>query len=228
MEDLFESIVGAVYIDSREIAPVLKVVSRMLDVGSYFGEKAPKQSAKNALQEWCADKKHRLPPPVYKTVSESGPDHKKTFERACYIADKIYGTGVGKNQKLADAAAAEATLSALMAEEEAKLNPRLDPKLVMEKLKDAAKKNKKPGPEFRDLGETESSCDTMRCFSVECRFMGKSVCGKGTGKREAKEDAAEKMLKLLSLQKAKEDAKKAPMKKTVPSKRKFKKKITKN
>ena len=36
-----------------------------------------------------ADKKHRLPPPVYKTVSESGPDHKKIYERGCYIGDEL-------------------------------------------------------------------------------------------------------------------------------------------
>ena len=228
MEDLFESIVGAVYIDSNgDFTKVLKAVSKMLDVGTYFGEKAPKQSAKNALQEWCADKKHRLPPPVYKTISETGPDHKKSFERACYIGDRILGTGIGKNQKLADALAAEAALSALIFEEETKLNPRLDPKLVTERLKEIAKKNKKPGPEFRDLGETEASKDTMRQFSVECRFMGKSVSGIGKGKREAKEDAAEKMLKLLTPQKPKSESKKAPTKKVVPTKRKFNKKPTK-
>ena len=81
-EDLFESIIGATYIDcGRNIATVMKVVSRMLDVSIYAVKNPPTQSAKNALQEFCADKKRKLPPPAYKTLSEEGPDHKKTYER---------------------------------------------------------------------------------------------------------------------------------------------------
>ena len=66
MEDLFESIIGAVYIDcGMDISRVITVVSGMLDVSVYFsGDAAPIQSYKNALQEWCADKKHRLPAPI--------------------------------------------------------------------------------------------------------------------------------------------------------------------
>ena len=217
MEDLFESIIGAVYIDcDGSFKTVISVVSKMLDVSGYLSKKAPRQSAKNSLQEWCADKAHRLPAPVYKTISESGPDHKKIFERACSIGDKIYGTGIGKNQKIADALAAEAALEKLRAEEEERLNPKLDPKLVMEKLKALAKKNKKPSPEFRDLGESDGK------FAVECRFMGKSAVGEGVGKRDAKEVAAEKILKLLSESEPKKEPRRN-VQKPAPSKRKYKK-----
>lgn len=121
MEDLFESIIGAIYIDSeRDMQTVIGSVARMLDVKDYLTEnKPPIQSYKNALQEWCADKKHRREPPVYKTISESGPDHKKTYERACCIGGKIYGVGHGKNQKIADGIAAEEALKALVAEDTA-------------------------------------------------------------------------------------------------------------
>ena len=123
MEDLFESIIGAVYIDAgHSIDAVLGVVKKLLDVQEYLKSNTPPmQSFKNALQEWCADKKHKRETPVYKTVSETGPDHKKIYERACYIGDKIYGIGIGKNQKLADTAAAEEALTALIAEENAKI-----------------------------------------------------------------------------------------------------------
>ena len=221
MEDLFESIVGAVYIDcDGNFKSVLKVVSKMLDVSGYLVKTPPKQSSKNALQEWCADKSRRLPPPVYKTVSQSGPDHKKTFERACFIGDEIYGTGTGKNQKIADALAAEAALARLTEEEHKRLNPKLDSKLVMEKLKEIAKKNKKPTPEFRDKSDDGGK------FIIECRFMGESTVGEGIGKRDAKEDAAEKMLKLLTPQKAKTERKRkthTPSQKNVSTKRKYKK-----
>ena len=122
MEDLFESIVGAIYIDSgMSIETVIKSVSTMLDMSVYTDNRKPMQSAKNALQEWCADKKRRLPAPRYETLSEDGPDHKKTYMRGCYIGDRLVGRGVGKNFKLADAIAAEDALNALMNEESANL-----------------------------------------------------------------------------------------------------------
>lgn len=127
MEDLFESIIGAIYIDSgNDVRAVIASVAKMLDLSGYLGGEgnAPIQSYKNALQEFCADKKRRLPAPVYKTVGESGPDHKKSYERACYIGDTLWGKGIGKNLKLADAAAAEAALSALKADEEKKSRPK--------------------------------------------------------------------------------------------------------
>ena len=197
MEDLFESIIGAIYIDSGEnMNAVMTSVAAMLDVKTYLSEKAaPMQSFKNALQEWCADKNHRRGVPVYKTVSESGPDHKKTFERACYIDGKLYGTGIGKNQKIADTLAAEAALATLNAE--LAKSGSAETENVMQRLKDIARQRKKPGPEFRDLGETKVSTAQNREYSVECRFIDKTAVGTGAGKREAKENAASKMLSLF-------------------------------
>lgn len=127
MEDLFESIVGAIFIDSdMNIGAVINAVSNMLDMSVYTDRQKISQSAKNALQEWCADKKRRLPAPRYETLSEDGPDHKKTYMRACYIGDRLVGRGIGKNFKLADAAAAEDALKALMANEQ----PNLQTKVV--------------------------------------------------------------------------------------------------
>ena len=119
MEDLFESIVGAIFIDSNmNIHAVIDAVSGMLDMSVYTDRQKISQSAKNALQEWCADKSRRLPAPKYETLSEDGPDHKKTYMRGCYIGDKLMGRGIGKNFKLADAAAAEDALKVLMAQSE--------------------------------------------------------------------------------------------------------------
>lgn len=122
-EDLFESIIGATYIDcDRDIATVMRVVARMLDVSAYAAKTPPTQSSKNALQEFCADKKRKLPPPIYKTLGEEGPDHKKTYERGVYIGERLVASATGKNLKLADAGAAEAALKILVSEEKAKLN----------------------------------------------------------------------------------------------------------
>ncbi len=202
MEDLFESIVGAIYIDSEnDMRAVIASVSKMLDVKAYIEASAPPmQSAKNQLQEWCADKKHRREAPVYKTVSEDGPDHKKIYQRACYIGDKVYGLGEGKNQKIADAKAAEEALATLIREYEKEKTKGEGATLLIacQKLKEYAQKNKKPSPEFHDLGETDASTPRAREYAVECRFDGKCTTAAAPDKREAKCKAAKTMLDSLT------------------------------
>ena len=196
MEDLFESIIGAVYIDcGMNISTVIGVVGRMLDVSNYFSaEQPPIQSYKNALQEFCADKKRRLPAPVYRTVSESGPDHKRVYERAVVIGDRVVAVGKGKNLKIADSAAAEAALEVLKSESAQSEKNHSE---SLTKLKSIASQNKQPTPEFRDLGESASSTVSEREYAIECRFMGRSTVGKGRSKLEARIASADAMLTLL-------------------------------
>ena len=205
MEDLFESIIGAIYIDcGNDIATVIRSVSKMLDTREYLEKKQVViQSYKNALQEFCADKKHRLAPPVYKTVSETGPDHKKTYERACYIGGKICGVGIGKNQKLADSEAARAALELLMKEEEKRVKKKelCDGEAAFQRLRELASSKKTPSPEFRDLGESEKSTKEKKEFCIECRFMGISAVGAASEKRTAKLKAAQAALEALNAEK---------------------------
>ena len=197
MEDLFESIIGAVYIDcGMDISRVITVVAGMLDVSTYFSEEAPPiQSYKNALQEWCADKKRRLPAPVYKTVSESGPDHKRIYERAVILGDRVVATGKGKNQKIADSAAAEAALEILKKEDEKSNNVNLS---SLSDLKKLASQSKQPSPEFRDLGEAATSSASSKEFVIECRCMGVSAKAIAKSKQEARALAAKKVFDTLT------------------------------
>lgn len=196
MEDLFESIIGAVYIDcGMDIGRVIQVVSGMLDISVYFsGDTVAIQSYKNALQEWCADRKHRLPAPVYKTVAETGPDHKRVYERAVYIGDRLIATGKGKNQKIADSVAAEAALEILRSENEKSTPVSIE---SLTQLKNFATKNKQPSPEFRDLGETPESNINCREFIIECRCMGVIKSAVGKSKQEARALAAKEVLLTL-------------------------------
>lgn len=207
MEDLFESIIGAIYIDcGMNIRTVISSVEKMLDVNAYQGSAEPPiQSYKNSLQEWCADKKRRLPPPVYKTISESGPDHKKSYKRGCYINDRLIGTGDGKNQKLADAEAAKAALDTLMKEDEAKNAPTPD---MQVKLRELCAKEKQTSPEWRDLGETENSTISTPEFAIECRAIGKTAVGKGRSKQEARSAAAKQILDLVTVKNKESSSKK--------------------
>jgi ribonuclease-3 len=205
MEDLYESIIGAIYIDSgMNLGTVISVVERTLDVSSYVSSKeAPKKNAKNLLQEWCDDKKHRLPHPEYKVLSAIGPDNKKTYECGVYIGEKLYGKGVGKNQKLAEAEAAKIALELLQAETK---QTKADPAAVAQKLRELGSKNKVPSAEYHDLGETENSTINVKEYAVECRFMGKVAIGTGLSKQDARAAAGLAILKEIE----KEEAAKKP------------------
>lgn len=203
MEDLFESIIGAVYIDSgKDMRTVIRVVGGMLDTSLYLDNKASAHSPKNALQEFCADKKRRLPTPIYKTVSIDGPEHKRTFVRAVYIGDRLVAKGSGKNQKEADTAAAKEAL--LILEKERSSEKESAGTEILARIKALATEKKLPSAEFKDKGETHDSTAYAPQFVVECRFMGAVSEGTGRSKQEARISAAEKLLSAID-KKEKED-----------------------
>lgn len=112
----FEALVGAIYLDgglsrAREFV-ARTVIRRMWQTG--LDQDEIRRDYKSALQvRWQALTKI---PPVYRVVSESGPDHDKTFEVEVYLANMPYGRGVGKSKKEAEQNAAHEALRALMEE----------------------------------------------------------------------------------------------------------------
>ncbi len=233
MEDLFESIVGAVYIDcGMNIETVMTVVAKMLDISSYTAGVAANRSAKNALQEWCADKSRKLPAPRYETLSEDGPDHKKSFVRACYIGDELVGRGIGKNFKIADAEAARAALDMLAsrekrAKEQADAANKIANNQASKKaqtktaqvpaeidlsapitLREYAAKMKLPSPQFKDLGEAEGASGGRLVYRIECRLSDKNATAAAYSKTDARALAAKNLLELLMPKKQTQKVKK--------------------
>ncbi len=106
--DLFEAIVGAIYLDGG-------IESARRFFFSHFQQdleealKKPMRNWKAELQDYSQKKYQR--PPVYKVVRESGPDHSKIFEVAAYIGDQIVGEGKGSSKKEAEQDAAENALT---------------------------------------------------------------------------------------------------------------------
>lgn len=232
LEDVFESIIGAVYIDSdMSLETVNRVVAGMLDISRFVSSAskgtAPEatRSAKNRLQEWCADKKRRLPAPLYKTVSESGPEHKKVYERACYIGDELYAVGKGKNLKEADAAAAEAALKKLE-EAEGRVKKKTDDNApeALKALREYAKSKRVTTAAFRDMGETERSTPGVREYAVMCSFMGHEEIGVAKDKTTARSLAASRVLSKIKASSEKRDVKKNDSK-NIPRVKKIKKKM---
>ncbi len=108
MEDLFESILGAIYVDARcRFEVVEPIVRRMLDI-----ERMPLPEKKNIRLSWKNELQERTQradgsQPVYATVSDEpmpGNAHRFTV---CCTAFGITVFGVGKNCKIAQESAAE-------------------------------------------------------------------------------------------------------------------------
>jgi len=104
LADLFESLVAAIYL--TEGYPVAyrfveRVILENLDLNSVSDRV---DNYKSELLEYSQAEK--LPLPVYRVKSESGPGHDKTFEVVVRIGDVVYGSGLGKSKKEAEQEAA--------------------------------------------------------------------------------------------------------------------------
>jgi len=224
MEDLFESIIGAVYLDCfMDIETVMRVVSRMLDVSQYAVKSAPIQSSKNALQEFCADKKRRLPPPVYKTLGEEGPDHKKIYERGVYVGDRLIASAKGKNLKLADSAAAELALNVLVNEEMSTKKPEVAPQPKAEPKAKAEIKPKaepKAKTEVKPKAEPKAKAEVKPKAKPEAKKQDKAPKAvKPDQKTEVKKpEPKQKAVKPTEAPKKASTAKKQPAVSKTPSK----------
>ena len=196
MEDLFESIIGAVYIDSgKSTVAVTAVLKNILDVSAYLNSRETVKlgSYKNLLQEWCAEKSRRLPVPEY-TVSWEGPDHMRVYTAECKIGGEVVGTGHGKNRKSAESSAAAAALERLSGAEQDKKTPSAKAQDPIEIAKAYAKSHGVGAPVYNEMGESLRSTKTRPEFVVECQFTGKMKIGLGASKKEARLAALRQIL----------------------------------
>lgn len=107
LADLFEAIVGAVYVD-RGMNVVQKALEPLFAARiELVEEQGSGHDAKTILQE--AVVKDRGARPTYK-VASSGPDHDKRFRARVYSGRELLGSGTGRSKKEAEQAAARAAL----------------------------------------------------------------------------------------------------------------------
>lgn len=105
--DLFEALIGAIYIDGG-IEPV-KVF-----LFSHFEEEIqeildhPIRNWKAELQDYTQKKYQKIP--LYKVIEEDGPDHDKIFQISVFVDDMKLGSGYGSSKKSAQQAAASEAL----------------------------------------------------------------------------------------------------------------------
>jgi ribonuclease-3 len=115
LEDAFEAVIGAVYLDGGLPAAQAAVLRLYGDFHSRLQTSEPGDNPKGRLQE-IVQPEHGNFALRYELVSAEGEDHARTFEAAVFLHDRRLGTGRGTSKKLAEEAAARAALEAMQAE----------------------------------------------------------------------------------------------------------------
>ncbi len=110
LADLFEALIGALYLDGG-IGEAKRVFWIHFEKEIQNILESPARNWKAELQDYSQKKYQK--PPVYKVVSEMGPDHSKMFLIAAFLNDQEVGQGSGSSKKEAEQAAAQNALSNL-------------------------------------------------------------------------------------------------------------------
>lgn len=110
LADAFESLIGAVYLDSG-LAPARELILRLFE--SEIGQMAispDERNPKGELQEVLQAIHSQAP--AYRVIGESGPDHRRVFQSEVSWCGKVLASGKGKSKKDAEARAAAEALRA--------------------------------------------------------------------------------------------------------------------
>ena len=109
LANAFEAVIGAIYLergyeDADEFIKrhIVSKLDGILQSGSWRDPKSHLQEASQRIDNAT---------PVYKVISEIGPDHDKVFTLGVYVGDKLMGQGSGSSKQAAQQQAARAALS---------------------------------------------------------------------------------------------------------------------
>lgn len=193
-EDLFESILGAVYIDSQSFEAVLSVVETMLNPEDYLQRSVPKKNAKNRLQELCQSRHFTL---EYPQIGVRGSEHNTIYTVACMINGEELTRGEGRNKKAAETEAAEeACLIFSVKFGEGEIDDGKNPVQILKEWNDRRGSQKE---EIVYL--TGTLHDGAPPFYAECFLNRKKIArGRGHSLKEAKRHAASEVLTILLLE----------------------------
>ncbi|MBK3604250.1 ribonuclease III [Streptomyces sp. MBT54] len=117
LADTLEAVIGAVYLDQGLSAAselVHRLFDPLIDRSSNLGAGL---DWKTSLQELTASESLGVPEYL---VTETGPDHEKTFTAAARVGGVSYGTGTGRSKKEAEQQAAESAWREISAAAEAR------------------------------------------------------------------------------------------------------------
>lgn len=104
LADTVEAIIGAIFID-RGVDSAEEFVRENLLVDLQKRAASPLKDFKSRLQELVQSQS--LPAPKYQVVTETGPDHNKTFVLDVLVGGVAWGRGEGKSKATAEQEAAK-------------------------------------------------------------------------------------------------------------------------
>lgn len=110
LANAFEAVIGAIYLergykDAEEFIKkhILSKLDEILASGSWRDPKSHLQEVSQRIDGHT---------PVYRVLSEEGPDHDKIFTLGVYVGEKLMGKGSGSSKQNAQQEAARAALEA--------------------------------------------------------------------------------------------------------------------
>ena len=124
----FEAIIGAYFLDSGIEATRRFVEPLFQPVAQTIVRAESDMDSKSLFQEWSQAELGQTP--HYVLVATTGPDHEKEFVMEVRLGEDTYGSGAGRNKRLAAQAAAYDALSRLG------LTPQLAPPLARRATQD--------------------------------------------------------------------------------------------
>lgn len=109
MANVYEAVVGALYLEKGYEAAKAFIERSLLSTFEEILNSGSWQDPKSRLQELVQNREGFTP--VYKVLSEEGPDHDKIFVVGAFVDNKLKGEGTGPSKQAAQVAAAAAALN---------------------------------------------------------------------------------------------------------------------
>lgn len=110
LANAFEAVIGAIYLErgyeDAEKFIAKHILSKLDDILASGSWRDPKSHLQEVSQRIDGHT------PVYRVLSEEGPDHDKLFTLGVYVGDKLMGKGNGSSKQNAQQEAAKAALAA--------------------------------------------------------------------------------------------------------------------
>lgn len=108
LADAYEAFVGALYLDQGYTVTKGFIARTLLGKTDEIIQKGLYKDPKSFVQEKAQEINGLTP--VYKVISEEGPDHDKLFQVGIYFGDILIAEGQGKSKQEAETASAKAAL----------------------------------------------------------------------------------------------------------------------
>lgn len=113
LANVFEAVVAATYLDQGFDAAEAFILAQLDGTVARIAREEISKNWKSILQQYA--QKNLGATPTYRVITETGPEHVKSFEVAAVIGERgETGRGLGRSKKEAEQKAAEATLRGIL------------------------------------------------------------------------------------------------------------------